>query len=126
MKDGPSRVSAVHPKLVVHDVARAVAHYRDALGFAVCDQIGEPPVFAIVERDGIGLHLKRGEPRTRRSADEAWDAYFDVEGLDALHAAFTAGGARIVRGPERTEYGTRELDVVDPDGYVLCFAEAAR
>jgi predicted enzyme related to lactoylglutathione lyase len=111
---------------MVRDVEISLAHYRDVLGFEVCERLGDPPVFAILERDEIGVHLKRGEPRPRKTAGETWDAYFDVEGLDTLHAALVARGARVIRGPERTEYGTREVDVADPDGYVLCFAEAAR
>jgi predicted enzyme related to lactoylglutathione lyase len=80
-------------------------------------------VFALVERDEVGIHLKRGEPRPRRKVEEAWDAYFEMRGLDALHADVVSRGAQIVRGPERTEYGMRELDVSDPDGCILCFAE---
>jgi catechol 2,3-dioxygenase-like lactoylglutathione lyase family enzyme len=116
-------VLAVFPKLLVRDVAASIAFYRNTLGFRVASSFGEPPTFAIIDRDGRGVHLKQGEPRPRRSREDAWDAYFEVRGIDALHAELRGKGARIVRGPELLPYGMREIDVVDPDGYALCFAE---
>ena len=83
--------------------------------------LGVFPKFLV--RDGHGIHVKRGEPRTRRSDEEAWDAYFEVNGLDALHAELVANGAEVTRSPQVMPYGLREFDVVDLDGYVLCFAE---
>jgi catechol 2,3-dioxygenase-like lactoylglutathione lyase family enzyme len=113
----------VFPRFLVRSVARSLAYYTDVLGFQISNSSGDPPVFGIVERDGRGVHLKQGEPRVRRTAEEAWDAYFEVSGIDALHAELLAKSARIVRGPERLPYGMAELDVADPDGYILCFAE---
>jgi predicted enzyme related to lactoylglutathione lyase len=116
------KILAVFPRLLVPDVDTTLRHYRDVCGFRITNRFGEPPLFGIVERDGHGLHIKRGEPRTRRSPDEAWDAYFEVEGIDALHAELLAKGARVIRGPETTPYGMKEFDIIDANGYVLCFA----
>lgn len=120
----PSRVEvvAVFPRFLVRDVTASIAFYRDALGFRVASSFGEPPAFAIIDRNGRGLHLKQGEPRVRRAREEAWDAYFEVRGIDALVTELR-GKARLIRGPELTPYGMKELDVLDPDGYALCFAE---
>jgi catechol 2,3-dioxygenase-like lactoylglutathione lyase family enzyme len=118
-----SKILGIFPKFLVRDVDATLRHYRDVCGFQITNRFGEPPVFGIVERDGHGLHVKRGEPRTRRSPDEAWDAYVEVEGLDGLHVELVAKGARVTRGPEVMPYGLKEFDVVDPDGYVLCFAQ---
>jgi predicted enzyme related to lactoylglutathione lyase len=118
-----SKIVGVFPKFLVRDVDTSLRHYRDVCGFRITNSFGEPPVFGIVERDGHGLHVKRGEPRTRRSSEEAWDAYFEVQGIDALHAEFVAKGARVIRSPEVMPYGLKEFDIVDPDGHVLCFAE---
>ena len=118
-----ARIQAVFPKFLVRDVPASLRYYQDVLGFRVGGSFGEPPVFGIVERDARGIHLKKGQPRPRRTPDEAWDAYFEVRGVDAIHAEFVANGADIVRGPEHLPYGMKEFDVADPDGYVLCFAE---
>lgn len=120
-----TRIQAVFPKFLVRSVAESTRHYRDVLGFRVSNSFGDPPVFGIVERDGCGIHLKQGAARPRRTTEEAWDAYFEVTGLDALHAELCSRAARIVRQSQRLPYGMREFDVADPDGYVLCFAEDA-
>ena len=117
------RVLRIFPRFLVPDVAESLAYYRDVLGFRVSNRSGEPPVFGIVERDGCGIHLKRGEPRVRRSAVDAWDAYFEIVGLRVFLEECRARGALITRGPEATPYGYNEIDVTDRDGYVLCFGE---
>jgi catechol 2,3-dioxygenase-like lactoylglutathione lyase family enzyme len=119
----PPRVLRVFPRFLVPDVAESLAYYRDVLGFRVSNRSGEPPIFGIVERDGCGLHLKRGEPQTRNRTTDAWDAYFETVGLLALLEECRARGARITRGPEVMPYGYMEIDIVDRDGYVLCFGE---
>ena len=116
-------ITAVFPKLLVRDVEQSLRYYREMLGFRVSGSFDEPPVFGIVERDGRGLHLKRGEPRLRRNAGEAWGVYFEVRGLDELHAELVGKGVQVLRGPEHVPHGMKELDVADPDGYILCFAE---
>ena len=116
-------ILAVFPKLLVRDLQTSLRFYEKVLGFRNAGTFGEPPVFAIVERDGCGIHLLQGEPRPRRGEHEAWDVYLEVSGLDALVVELTERGARIVRGPALLEYGMTELDVIDPDGYVICMAE---
>lgn len=120
----PSKVEvlAVFPRLLVRDVGASMSFYKHTLGFRVASTFGEPPAFAILDRNGRGLHLKQGEPRVRRAREEAWDAYFEVRGIDALLVELR-GNARVIRGPELTPYGMKELDILDLDGYVLCFAE---
>jgi catechol 2,3-dioxygenase-like lactoylglutathione lyase family enzyme len=118
-----THIKAVFPKFLVRSVSKSLAYYRDALGFRVSNSVGEPAVFGIVERDGRGIQLKQGEPRPRRTEDEAWDVYFEVTGVEALHREMLGNSAKIVRSPEHRPYGMKEFDVADPDGYVLCFAE---
>lgn len=47
--------------------------------------------------------------------------YFLVKDADALHAEFKAKGAKIVRDLCDQEYGCRDFEVMDLDGYRLCF-----
>ena len=53
----------------------------------------------------------------------AWDAYIWIEDADALHAEFKKKGAKIVRGPCDQEYGCRDFEVDDLNGYRLCFGQ---
>lgn len=126
-----AQFQSIAPYFVVSDVARAAEYYRDQLGFEVGDYFGEPPCFVIVSRDGVELFLRSfpgGLPKPNRagSREEAWDAYLHVNDLDALCLELKENGARIIRLPSLTDYGVREMEVVDPDGYILCFAEQNR
>jgi uncharacterized glyoxalase superfamily protein PhnB len=118
----------ISPELVVPDVGRAAAWYQYVLGFDQVDPWGDPPVYAIARRDGVRLHLSAAkppfEPRPNSHADEIWDVYVECEGVDALCEEFRGRGAAIAREPVTQEYQMREFDVLDMDGYVICFGEA--
>jgi len=127
--EAPVRFHHISPYFIVDDVAITAEYYRDILGFDPGEYWGEPPRFAMVRRDDIQIILAlRGEagtmnPNRKVQAKGTWDAYIDVTGLDVLHEALRAKGARILRGPGKTSYGTREFEVEDCNGYVLCFGE---
>src|SRR5262249_51925788 len=84
------------PNLVVSDLARSVAFYRDLLGFSVTVTVPDkaPYVFALLQRDGLDLFLNdaagvAGEPGSK-AADVGKSGvalYFDVTGIKALFDA---------------------------------------
>lgn len=119
-----TKILAVFPKFLVDDVSRSLEFYSDVLGFRVADAVGSPPVFGIVDRDGVGVHFKQGTPPSRETSP-TWDAYFEVDDLDALYTEVKANGAEITRPKGLLPYGREEFDVVDPDGYILCFSTEA-
>jgi len=125
----PAGAVVLSPEFRVPDVARAAAWYRHVLGFPEVNAWGEPPVYAIARRDGVIVHLSAlpegVAPRSNREAGGAWDAYVECQGVDALCAEFRGRGAQVVREPETKVYQMREFDLLDLDGYVLCFAEVA-
>jgi predicted enzyme related to lactoylglutathione lyase len=118
-----TKILDVFPQFLVLDVESSLRYYRDVYGFQITNSTHEPPVFGIVRRDGVGLHLKRGIPQPRRTGEEGWNAYFQVRGVDQLCVDLLSNGAQVSRHPETKPYGMREFDTVDPDGYVLCFGE---
>ena len=111
------------------NVVRAAEHYRDALGFTIADYFGDPPVFAIVSRDGVEIHLGKRDTGSivpnRTVRGDGLDAYIWVEDLDVLGHELQARGARILEGPVTRSYGMRELIVEDDNGYRLAFGELA-
>ena len=111
------------PVLRVRDVGATVAWYRRQLGFSA-ETFPErgPHEFAIIERDGVQLLVRRDSGATRAvDMHTGWDLYLWVDGADLPHleAQFTAAG-EIVRPISAMSTSIAELEVRDPDGYVLC------
>ena len=123
-----SRLKGIAPQFVVPDVVRAAEHYRDALGFTIADYFGDPPVFAIVSRDGVEIHLGKRDTGSivpnRTARRDGLDAYIWVENLDTLAHELQARGAKILEGPVSRSYGMRELIVEDDEHYRLAFGES--
>jgi len=122
------RVTGVAPYFLVADVVAAAEHYRDRLGFTIRGYFFEdPPVFAMVGRDGqiVMLSLIEGGRggSNRGHKTIAIDAYLWVDDIDALYAEFQQRQAEIVMPPTLRIYGMKELEVRDRDGYVLCFGQ---
>ena len=120
----------VAPYFLVHDVVTAAHYYRDVLGFSFERFWGEPPCFCMVERGGVVIMLSQVEkdvplrPNSLANREGgAWDAYVWVRDADALHAEFVARGATIARAICDQEYGCRDFDVLDLNGYRLCFGQ---
>ena len=119
-------IQASAPHFFVSDLMRSLDYYCDVLEFERPNTWGDPPVFAMPRHGNFMVMLNQGarfapNPNGR---DEQWDAYFWCNETAAYFERVKAAGARIVHGPvERPEYGMREFAVLDPDGYMLVFAE---
>ncbi len=122
---------SIAPYFIVDDVVASANFYRDKLGFEYERFWGEPPAFCMVMRGGIIIMLSQlartGVMRPNSAADpheDAWDAYVWVDDADALHEEFTRKGVTIVRDLCDQPYGNRDFDVLDCNGYRLCFGHS--
>jgi uncharacterized glyoxalase superfamily protein PhnB len=106
----------------VRDLAASIAYYRDALGFTVAFEYGDPAFYAGVCRDEVAIHLRAG---ARWVPGNGAIAVF-VEDVDALHGELVARGANVLNPPQNYPYGMRDFDVADPDGNQLTFGMAAQ
>ena len=127
---GRRRVFASTPFLIVRDVRVSAAFYEKVLGYQEPGFWGEPPSFCMVERGGVVIMLSQVEkdialrPNNLASREGgAWDAYVWVRDATALHDEFVAKGATIARALCDQEYGCRDFDVLDCNGYRLCFGQ---
>ncbi|GAC1573789.1 MAG: glyoxalase superfamily protein [Candidatus Elarobacter sp.] len=116
-------VTRVVPVLRIFDVDKAREFYLGYLGFAVDfeHRFGDNfPLYMGISRDGLTLHL------TEHHGDGSPGANVRiiVTGVDDLHREL---GARAYRyadpAVETTEWGTRDVTVVDPFGNRLTFSE---
>ena len=112
------------PVLLVADVEKAAAYYRDALGFQFDRFWGDPPSFCMPHRDGLIVMLSQvpaGQPvdTESRIADHVWNAYFWVDDARALHDEFVAKGATIDQGLIEKPYEILEFTIRDLDGHCI-------
>jgi len=105
--------------IVVRDVERAVAYYRDVLGMKFLFSAG--PTLAFFDCGGVRLMLgPASEPRFDHPASIL---YYKVDDIGAAFATLRARGAIVEREPQLTaNMGTYELWIGflrDPDDNVL-------
>lgn len=120
------RFRSIVPQFTVPDVVRTAEYYRDVWGFRIAGYWRDPPVFAIIERDGVEVFFNQATPGTPPRTGRVpggYDVYLHVHGLDAIAADLAERGAAILEGPVLREYGMRELVVRDCNGLVLALGE---
>lgn len=123
----------VTPNLVVADLDRSLAFYRDVLGFKVVTTVPDAPPFAFawLQRDAVSVFVNSEESAKARAsagtnmlfiaiqADEA------ASGIDALFHA-VKDRAPVTMDLVDQFYGMREFAIKDPDGYSVIFAQPIR
>ena len=118
-----TRAVGITPLFVVVDLQRSIDFYTK-LGFVEPAMWGEPPCFAMMNRDELDLMFSLADEGTQvhpNGPQGVWDMYVKVEDLDAELSSLTELGVKIDQPIRSTEYDMRELEVVDPDGYRICF-----
>ncbi len=116
--------------LEVFDMPTSIAFYRDVLGFEIITaspktdpdwcwlRVGETELMLNT------LHEQHDRPpapdpgRVAAHGDTA--LFFGCEDLDSAFAHLRAHGLE-VKPPVVRDYGMKQLSLIDPDGYNLCF-----
>ena len=123
----------VTPNLVVSNIDRSLAFYRDVLGFSLVTTVPEqaPFAFAWMQRDTVHVFLN-SEAATGMTTVPGTNILFitlepgDIAtGIDALFAA-VKDRAPVEMPVTDQFYGMREFTITDPDGYVVTFAQPNR
>ena len=120
-----ARLTGIAPQFLVDDLDRAIAYYRDKLGFEL--DFKYEAFYAAVTRDGFAIHLKcapkLAADREYRKQNEHLDAYIAVRGIRSLFSELEGRGARVLKPLEERPWACLDFYVEDPDGYILCFSE---
>ena len=105
---------SVAPRFVVQDLERALAFYGQ-LGFQTTYQ---DEGFAIIERDGIDLHLN-SSPEPPKGHSVCW---IGVTNIETLYQQYMPTNA--VQSPlEAKPWGLKEFFIRDPFRNLILFAE---
>jgi uncharacterized glyoxalase superfamily protein PhnB len=125
------KLTASAPVLLVKDVVKAAAYYRDKLGFAEPEMFGDPPNFAMVNRDGFTVMLAQAPAAQTlvphwKIVDKMWNVYFWVDDVETLYAEFQRSGAIIDYTLYTAPWGVREFGVQDLDDHDIAFGQIIR
>ncbi|MGD9587439.1 MAG: VOC family protein [Pyrinomonadaceae bacterium] len=118
------RFKNIATQFVVEDVVATAEYYRDVLGFQILGYFADPPVYAMVARDGVEMHFGKADGRPADASSTqfrrvGFDAYIWVDDINALFDELTASGADIVEGPVKRVYESTEVVVKDCNGFAL-------
>lgn len=127
----------VTPNLIVSDIDRSIAFYRDVLGFSLVTSVPDtaPFAFAWMQRDGVSVFLNTVASVRDEQPDIAArpiggtaTMYLTVEaetaalGIDALFEQVKSR-VRVIMPVKTQFYGMREFGIEDPDGYLIYAAQ---
>jgi uncharacterized glyoxalase superfamily protein PhnB len=127
----PHHLTKLTPNLIVADVSRSIAFYRDVLGFTLGATVPDAPpfVFAIVHSGGVEIFLNAPGPAVAeypafkdRPIGGTLTLFIQVDDVRAAHEALK-NQVEIVMPLEKKWYGVTEFAFIDPDGYVITFAQ---
>ena len=119
------------PNLIVSDVERSLAFYRDVLGFTVTARVPDegPLVFAALENGPVEIFLNGAEasyaeyPGLKdRPIGGSLTLFMETESIRAIHDLLK-DNVKIVMPLEKKWYGVTEFAIADPDGWVITLAE---
>ena len=124
-------VRGLVPLLEVFDLPKAVAFYRDVLGFELV--AGDELWWCMLKLGETTLMLNTAYERDERppepeppraSAHADTSLYFASPDLDAVYEHLRSKGWPVT-APEVTSYGMRQVSTKDPDGFQIFFHAAA-
>ena len=114
------QISAIN--LVVGDLERSKAFYRDVFGLPVQHEDEEVAMFRFEE---TYVFLQRGAAHRDRPSDDALSLaqkgvgqfVIFVDDVDAVHAELEQSQVTTISGPADRDWGMRTLTLIDPAGY---------
>ncbi len=121
----------VTPNLMVHNVNASLRFYEQVLGLQrrLTVPEREPYVFVSLVAGDVEIFLNQDDSEAQSEAKPkagGMSLYAEVKDLDQLLGRVQHHGVKIETPLNETFYGMREFAVLDPDGYMLIFAEPVK
>jgi uncharacterized glyoxalase superfamily protein PhnB len=110
-----------NPVYPVADVAASIEWYRRVFGFEprIVNPPGEVPVYAVLYRDGVSIHLLRRDEAPHGLTNPV-EAQFWIDGdLDELFRKVQTMGVLILQAPANHPWGHRDFMVSDLDHNIV-------
>ncbi len=122
-----ARLTGSSAVLLVADIERSVAYYRDRLGFA-CEVYGDPPDFIVATRDEVKILMAHCEDPQRivpnwKIVPNVWNVFIRVDDVEAIYEEVQRRGAEIDYTLYNAPSGFREFGVEDPDGHDIAIGQ---
>ena len=124
-------LNSITPFFIVDNLDATIRFYQTQLGFEVLYKGGGDrevsDYWAGVGCDRVMIMLKaiapdvHPQPNSARHEWARWDAYVNVDDPDALYAEFAGRGVAFRQELGDTSDGLRAFEVMDNNGYVICF-----
>lgn len=122
-----AKLTGIAPQLIVRDVVRTAEYYRDILGFSIIGYFLDPPVYAMVERDGFQVHFGKADEKEIKTNEHfrkvAYDFIIWVPEIDKFFEEIKSRNAEITEGIVKRVYGSREFVIRDCDGHKILVAD---
>ncbi|MEL7002164.1 MAG: glyoxalase superfamily protein [Bacteroidota bacterium] len=113
-----SHFAAIFP---VDDVKGTAEYYRDKLGFQITFEWEDPPSY-IVTKNGetVSIHFVKRDDDFKPSSRHC-SLYIFVHDVDKLYKEYVKAGVNITNPISTHDYGMRDFDIIDPNGFILTF-----
>jgi catechol 2,3-dioxygenase-like lactoylglutathione lyase family enzyme len=127
----PSQITKLTPNLIVSNVERSAAFYRDVLGFTVQMTVPDatPYAFAIVTSGPVEVFLNAPEAAYAEypafktmTLGGTLTLFVEVTEIEDEYARL-APLVTVVMPFEKKWYGMTEFAFLDPDGYIITYAQ---
>lgn len=118
-----TQLKQINGMMWVSDVPKSLKYYTKKLGFSqgyTCETDGVMD-FAIVERDGIELHLQVCACEDGRHTGNTF-LEIQVNNIDSISNEYTAADVNFVKCLTEEDWG-KSFKIADPDGNWILFTE---
>lgn len=114
-----SHAASIFP---VPDPLEAAKYYEENLGFEIFFVWGDPAEYVVTNReDAVGIHFVKLLDDYRPSKKHV-SLYIFVNDVDLLYQELKEKPVKIANPIGTREWGMRDFDIIDPNGYIICFA----
>ncbi|NNE66742.1 MAG: glyoxalase [Pyrinomonadaceae bacterium] len=108
--------------LPVDDVRATADYYRDMLGFEISFEWGDPVTYAVLKRgESVSVHVVERDDDSKPSSVHT-ALYVFVHDVDKVYYEYRSKGVEIASEIGDREYGMRDFDIKDINGFLLSFS----